>query len=111
MTKKDTPKRILVPKFQGVYASESQVRRYKGAPDRCFDICYRDQRGKLVWEKIGWMGEGYTAATASQIRSERVRAIRHGQDLPKQKPKEVTLGEVWKRYDEWLDTGKIKPSR
>lgn len=110
MTKKDTPKRILVPKFQGVYARESQVRRYKGAPDRCFDICYRDQRGKLVWEKIGWMGEGYTAATASQIRSERVRAIRHGQDLPKQKPKEVTLGEVWKRYDEWLDTGKIKPA-
>jgi integrase len=56
------------------------------------------------------MGEGYTAVVASQIRSERIRAVRHGQDLPKQKPQEVTLGEVWKRYDEWLDTGKITPS-
>lgn len=105
-----TPRRTRIPKFQGVYSRESQVRRYKGAPDRCFDICYRDQRGKLVWEKIGWMSEKYTAAMASQIRAERVRAIRHGQDLPKQKPKEVTLGDVWKRYDEWLETGKVKPS-
>jgi len=109
MTKEPSP-RIRVPKFQGVYTRESLVRRHKGAPDRCFDICYRDQRGKLVWEKIGWMSEKYTAAMASQIRAERVRAIRHGEDLPKQKPKEVTLGEVWKRYDEWLDAGKTKPA-
>lgn len=104
-----TTRRTRIPKFQGVYSRESQVRRYKGVPDKCFDICYRDQRGKLVWEKIGWMSEKYTAAIASQIRAERVRAIRHGQDLPKQKPKEVTLGDVWKRYDEWLETGKVKP--
>ena len=110
VTKSESPKRTRVPKFQGVYTRESLVRRHKGAPDKCFDICYRDQRGKLVWEKIGWISEKYTAAMASQIRAERVRAIRHGQDLPKQKPKEVTVGDVWKRYDEWLVTGKTKPS-
>jgi len=97
-------KRINIPKFQGVYYRESSKRRHLGKPDRCFDICYRDLRGKLIWEKVGWAGEGYTAVTASQIRSEKLRSIRHGEILPKKKPEEVTLGEVWTRYDEWIET-------
>lgn len=101
------PKRINIPKFQGVYTRESSKRRHLGKPDKCFDICYRDQKGKLIWEKVGWVSEGYTAISASKIRSERIRSIRHGEDLPKNKPEEVTLGAVWTKYDEWLDTGKI----
>jgi len=46
---------------------------------------------------------------ASQVRSERVRAIRHGQDLPKPRKEEPTFGEVWKKYNQWLDTGKRQP--
>ncbi len=101
------PKRINIPKFQGVYSRESSKKRHLGKPDKCFDVCYRDQKGKLIWEKVGWMSEGYTAATASQIRSERIRTLRHGEDLPKDKPEEVTLGAVWIKYDKWLNTGKI----
>jgi len=96
-------KRINVPKFQGVYYRDSSKRRHLGKPDRCFDICYRDSRGKLIWEKVGWVSEGYNAIAASQIRSERIRSIRHGEDLPKKKSKEVTLGEVWVKYDEWIE--------
>lgn len=102
-------KRSQVPKFRGVYCRESSIRRHLGRPDKCFDICYRDQRGKLVWEKAGWISEGYTAVMASQIRSERLRTIRHGEDLPKEKEKEATFGEIWERYDQWLETGKRQP--
>ncbi len=97
-------KRINIPKFQGVYYRESSKRRHLGKPDRCFDICYRDSIGKLIWEKVGWAGEGYTAVAASQIRSEKIRSIRHGEILPKKRPEEVTLGEVWTRYNEWIET-------
>jgi hypothetical protein len=43
-------KRINVPKFQGVHYGGSSKKRHLGKPDRCFDICYRDSRGKLIWE-------------------------------------------------------------
>ena len=107
MTPLNPSKRINIPKFQGVYNRESSKRRYLGKPDKCFDICYRDQKGKLTWEKVGWVSEGYTAVAASLIRSERIRSIRHGEDLPKNKSEEVTLGAVWAEYDKWLNTGKI----
>lgn len=106
---KTPTKRINLPKLRGVFYRDSTVRHFKGKPDRCFDICYRDSQGKLVWEKAGWLSEGYNAAMASQIRSERIRTIRHGDQIIKRKPREVTLKEVWQRYDEWLETGKRHP--
>jgi integrase len=102
-------KRINIPKFQGVYSRDSANRRYLGKPDRCFDICFRDQSGKLIWEKVGWTSEGYSAQMAANIRAERMRAIRHGEELPSKKPSEATFGEVWNRYDEWLETSKSRP--
>ncbi len=101
--------RKRVKKFQGVYYRESKNRTINGKPDRCFDICYKDQNGKLIWEKVGWVSEGYSAAVASQIRAERMRAIRHGEELPKRKKKEITFGEAWERYNEWLEAGKKRP--
>ena len=102
-------KRFRDSKYQGVFYRESSIRIFKGKPDRCFDICYRAEWGRLTWEKIGWASEGYSAVMASQIRAERLRSIRHGEELPKNKPREVTLEEVWKKYDEWLNTGKKGP--
>ena len=106
MNQKKIGKRINIPKYQGIYYRESSKRRHLGKPDRCFDICYRDGKGKLIWEKIGWASEGYNAATAAQLRAERMRAVRHGDELPKEKQAEITLSDVWKHYNEWLDTGK-----
>lgn len=105
----DPKKRYRDPKYQGVFLRMSSVKRHRRAADKCFDICYRDQRGKLIWEKVGWASEGYTAVEASQVRADRLRAIRHGDELPKKRSAEVTLGEVWKKYDEWLNTGKRQP--
>lgn len=102
-------KRTNIPKFQGVYYRDSANRRYLGKPDRCFDICYRDRGGKLTWEKVGWTSEGYNAQMAANIRGERMRTIRHGEELPGKKQREPTFGEVWKRYDEWLETSKTRP--
>ena len=85
---------------------EKYNRVHHGKPDRCFYVTYRNSAGKFVREKVGWQSEGYTAALADQVRAERIRSLRHGKELPDKKRAELTFGDAWKRYDEWLDTGK-----
>ncbi len=64
-------------KFPGVRAYISEKRKTpEGKADKCFYIRYKNPAGKLIEEKIGWASEGITAAYASQIRAERIRAIR-----------------------------------
>ena len=58
-------------KYTGVYYRTSSTKRYDGKPDVCFDIAYKLE-GKLIWEKVGWRSEGYTAVLASEIRGERI---------------------------------------
>lgn len=88
-------------KFTGVYARTSDVKRHMGRPDECYDIAYKLPGGSKRWEKIGWKSEGYTAAMASEIRSERLRAMRHG-DVPsvRKKSRELTFGQAWALYYE-----------
>lgn len=97
----------LATKYQGVYERKSQTRLFNGKPDTCFDIAYRVE-GKLIWEKCGWASEGYTAKLAVQIRSERLRNIRHGQDLPKQRKKAPLFREVAEKYLEWAAENKTR---
>jgi len=89
----------------GVYYRESITKRYHGKVDRCFYITFKDQ-SKKVWEKVGWASEGYSAQMAANIRAERMRSIRHGEELPKKKEQEITFGQLWEHYNKWLDTGK-----
>jgi len=102
--------RERVKRFQGVYYRVSENRPYhKGKPDMCFDISYKDMKGRKVWEKVGWTSEGYTAAYAFQLRAERMRAIRHGDEVvPVQKKQELafTLDDVEKKYREWAEVNK-----
>jgi integrase len=93
--------RTKVQRFPGVFFRESEQRRHNGKPDRCYDICFKDAQGKLIWEKVGWASEGYTSATAAQLRAERVRMVRHGEELPNKKKKEPTFAEAWEKYYEW----------
>jgi len=95
-----------VQKYPGVYFRESAKRKVNGQSDRCFYITYKDPSGKKIWEKVGWTSEGYTAAMASQLRAERVRAVRHGDELPRQKKKEPYFGELARKYIEWARTNK-----
>lgn len=95
-----------IKKYTGIYYNESKKKRHKGKPDNCFYAVYQDKAGKNKWEKIGWASEGYNAQMADQVRSERIRSLRHGKELPDKKKKELTFGQAWKEYDKWLDTGK-----
>ncbi len=95
-----------VKKYQGIYYRNSTKKKHDGRPDKCFYISYRNGAGKFVREKVGWASEGYTAQMAMHVRGERLRKIRHGDELPNKKSKELTFAQAWKRYDKWLDTGK-----
>ena len=91
-------------KFTGVYRRVSDTRRHKGKPDICFDINHRDSTGRLIWEKVGWASEGYTAQMASDIRGERIRIERHTGVLPERRKKSaMTMSDAWAIFKEkWL---------
>ena len=56
------------------------MERFKGAPDLCFYITFRVAR-RLVWEKVGKISEGYGPDVAAEIRAERVKGVRHGEEV------------------------------
>jgi integrase len=92
-------------KYTGVYERKSDVKMFKGKPDICFDIVYRNQ-GRLIWEKVGWLSEGYSATLADQVRSDRIRAIRHSVELPGKKAKAPTFEDIATKYKTWAKDNK-----
>ena len=70
-------------KWTGVYVYELNE-FFRGKNDLCFNINYRQGR-RLVWEKVGKLSEGYSAEVASEIRAERVKTVRHGEEIKTQK--------------------------
>lgn len=99
------PKRA-VTRYTGVYERTAKTKLFQNKPDVCFDINYRVD-GKLKWEKVGWVSEGYSAKLADQIRSERIRTIRHGKDLP-EKGKIPYFKDVAKSYMKWAKENKTR---
>ena len=91
--------------YTGVYGRPSNTRTHNGRTDVSFDITYKLD-GKKVWEKIGWTSEGYTAKLASQIRAERLRSIRHGQELPQHKQKAPSFKDLTAKYLDWAKDNK-----
>jgi len=81
-------KRVKSKKYPGVYW------RTTANGDKVFDICYK-VNGRIHWEKVGKISEGYTAHQAAQIRAERIRQSRHPEFTPKRIP---TLAEVYHKY-------------
>lgn len=84
--------------IQGVY--ERRAERDGIGPDVCFDIAFK-VGGKKTWEKVGWRSEGYSAELARDIRNARIKAIRHGEELPKQKTKAPTFKALAEKYLKW----------
>ncbi len=70
-------------KWTGVYVYELDE-LFKGRQDLCFYINFRLGR-RLVWEKVGKLSEGYSAPVAAEIRAERVKTVRHGEQVKTQK--------------------------
>jgi integrase len=89
-------------KYQGVYERESDIRTFKGRPDVCFDISYK-VKGKKIWEKAGWISEGYSAKLAADVRAERIRSIRHGEELPREKKKLPYFKDLMTKYLSWSE--------
>ncbi len=73
-------KRVDSKRWPGVYYYESQERLFDGKPDVCLWISFKDGTRKR-WEKVGWKSEGYTPQVAAELRAERVKAARHGEDV------------------------------
>lgn len=105
-----TEKRRKHTKYRGVYCRESQERKFNGKPDVCFDISYKLD-GKKLWEKAGWLSEGYSEKLAADIRAERMRSMRHGDDIPKQKKKAPFFRDVWMKYLTWAEKNKTRSGR
>lgn len=97
-------------KYPGVYERKSDERILNGKSDVCFDITYKVE-GKKIWEKVGWLSEGYSAKVASNLRSDRLRNIRHGEELPKQKVKAPYFKDVAGKYLEWAASNKAREGR
>jgi integrase len=103
-------KRERVAKFPGVYSRTGLNRpMHRGKPDTCFDISYKDQNGKKIWEKIGWSSEGITAAYANQIRAERMRSLRLGQEvipLQQKRKDNAIFSAIANEYLTWAENNK-----
>ena len=102
-------KRVLT-KYTGVYSRQSDSKVHNGRPDVCFDITYKLD-GKKIWEKAGWVSEGYSAKVASEIRAERMRSIRHGEELPQQRKQVPYFKDVAAKYLEWAKENKTLNGR
>jgi len=97
-------------KYPGVYERKSDGRIINGKSDICFDITYKVD-GKKIYEKVGWLSEGYSAKVASNLRADRLQNIRHGEELPNRKAKTPYFKEVAAKYLEWAVNNKARKGR
>lgn len=96
--------RVDAKRWPGVYYYESSNKHHDGKPDCCLWITYK-VGDKKRWEKVGWKSEGYTPQVAAEIRAERVKAARHGEDVKTAKEiakdrdkRDKTINEIAKAY-------------
>ena len=92
-------------KYPGVYERIAKTKTFKGKPDIAFDITFRF-KDKKKWERVGWVSEGYSAKLAAVVLSERIRAKRHGDELPGKKEKAITFEKLAEKYLKWSSQNK-----
>ena len=54
----------------------------------------------MIWEKVGWRSEGYTAVLASEIRGEHIRKKRHPELFPEPRVQDLTYAQAWEIFRE-----------
>lgn len=73
-------KKVDPNRWPGVFAYESERKLFQGKPDACYYILYKVDSKKRM-EKVGWKSEGYTPQVAAEIRADRMKQIRHGEEV------------------------------
>lgn len=73
-------KRVDPKRWPGVYDYKSADQKFRGKPDTCLYITFKVD-GKKIWEKVGWKSEGYTPQVAAELRANRMKQIRHGEEV------------------------------
>ena len=93
--------------YTGVFERKSPNKKHKGKADICYEITYK-RDGKKIRGKVGWSSEGYNAKLASIVRAERIRTIRHGEELPQEKNTVPLFRDAANKYLEWAKTNKAR---
>lgn len=92
-------------RYVGIYYRYAESRMAPGGrPDKCYDIQYKSG-SKYIFEKVGWVSEGFSVEDAIELRGLRIRALRHPElsEQGRKKRKCPTLDEVWAVYkDNWV---------
>ena len=65
-----------------------------------FYIAYWN-KGKQVFERVGWKKDGYTPDLAAIVRSERLRSIRHGEELPQERASVPRFQQLADEFLKW----------
>ena len=90
----------------GIYYYESTKRKYRGNPDRCLYIAYKDNTGKIVREKVGWLSDGYNIKYAINLKNKRLIQKEQGEIIQKRNNLRMTFSDAWNKYDRDLDDRK-----
>ena len=67
-------------RYTGVRYWESETRKHRGRPDKCYVIRYKNQ-GRSFSETIGWQSEGITQEYCSTLRGQITSNIKTGQSF------------------------------
>ena len=86
-------------RYTGVYVRTSPCKVCAdGRPDKCYDIMYYDENGKVKYEKVGRESEGYSIQDAVSLRAKKTRK--------NQKPENMLdplFQDVWELYlQNWI---------
>jgi len=92
-------------KYPGVYQRNFETASKR--KDVAYDIAYRHE-GRKIFECIGKLSEGYSAKLAADVRSERIRSKRHGEELPYQKKQAITFQKLAEKYLKWSSENKSR---
>jgi integrase len=91
-------------RYEGVY-ERILNKTFQGKPNICYDISYKIGNQKK-WEKVGKRSEGYDPKLANHVRGERIREIRHTEELPKKKKPSPLFKEIVTKYYKWAEDNK-----
>ncbi|MBU1411775.1 site-specific integrase [Myxococcota bacterium] len=93
-------------RYIGVFWYESDSQMYKGRPDKCYYIMYREPVSKkLIKTKVGWASEGFTPEIAQTRRTEAIENKRTAVETPPELDP-ITLDELSAQYLEWATANK-----